>query len=197
MSRTTNCANLACMTGSKVYQNTLPPVNGEFNFFDNVAKPGMKSLIPPSLPAAARAICRARLPFAKGLPLCVSRRGRDTYLRPDAASARKSPSRAVAGLASPNRPNLSLWSNSALPRGGSVSLPFAVRPLPTASSAILGAILPRGIPLRRLAPVSRRIRRTAFARLTQLDTRRHGSEPHLEAEFTPLAALMRLREKLS
>ena len=68
------------------------------------------------------------------------------------------PSRAVAGLASPNRPNLSLWSNSSLPRGGSVSLPFAVRPLPTASSAILAAILPRGIPLRRLAPVSRRIR---------------------------------------
>ena len=46
MSRTTNCANLACMTGNKVYQNTLPPVNGEFNFFDNVAKPGMKSLTP-------------------------------------------------------------------------------------------------------------------------------------------------------
>ena len=85
--------------GCIVYQNLLPRARGYIKLFDNVANPGMESLIPPSLPAAARAICRARLPFAKGLPLRVSRR--------------------------------------------------------------------------------------------------HGSEPHLEAEFTPLAALMRLREKLS
>ena len=79
MSRTTNCANLACMTGNKVYQNTLPPVNGEFNFFDNVAKPGMKSLTPPVSSCRGSGDLPRPTPLREG-PSAVSLAPRARYL---------------------------------------------------------------------------------------------------------------------
>ena len=56
-------------------------------------------------------------------------------------------------------------------RVSSVSLPLGAELLPEASSAIRVTMRPRGIPLRRLVCVSRRILRTEVPRLAQLNTR--------------------------
>ena len=67
-------------------------------------------------------------------------------------SSRRAPCRAVARLASPNRPRMApleefVASRLRAWRACPVSRPFVVRPLPAVPTAIRGAILRRGIPL--------------------------------------------------